>query len=126
MKKEWIAILLLGGILAGNLWNLRHMDTLAQALLRTTEDAYSASVEEDWPSAVTMAENARRLWFSEELYTHIFIRHPEIDSLTDELCDLRGAIEGRDSAEILGAYLSVTARINSILKMEMPSVGSIL
>lgn len=126
MKKEWVALVLMISILAGNLWNLHHMDTLSASLIRLTEEAYSAAVAEDWPSAAAAAENARLLWSSEEYYTHVFIRHPEIDSLTDEFCDLQGAVESRDSGEILGAYLSVSSRIVSILKMERPSVGSIL
>ena len=58
-------------------------------------------------------------------YTHIFIRHTDIDALTAAFCDYRGAIAGRETGEIYAVYLRLSTGIRSLQSMEKLSAGSI-
>lgn len=125
MKKEWFAIALLAVIFAGSFWNLRHLSELTEGLLQLTETSFRAADEEDWAIAASAAEAAEKRWTDADPYTHIFIRHPEIDAVTDAFCSYRGAVTGREPGELFGTYLSLCEHLRSLRGMEQLSFGSI-
>ena len=118
MKKEWLALLLLGIILCGSIWNLRHLDRMTEELLAMTEGAYLRAD----PAA---AEEAEGYWKRAGTYTSIFLRHAEADAVTDAFCAFRGAIAGGDAGELLGAYLILRAHLINIREIEQPRLGCI-
>ena len=59
-------------------------------------------------------------------YTHVFIRHGEIDAVTDAFCSLLGAIKSRDTSDIFMAQLTLHSRLNELVEMERVTPGSIL
>lgn len=125
MLKEWCAgaLLLLILLLAG--WNLRHLDGLTEELLLLSSQAAGAAAAEDWTAAASLAAELRTRWDGAEAYTHVFIRHPEIDAVTDAVCTLEGAAQGRDTAAYTGALHIFIAHLTSIRGMERPTFGSI-
>ena len=125
MRKEIVAFTLLILILAGNLWNQRRLDKLTAGLLSLTESAYSAAETRDWSEAARDAEAAEKRWLEEDRYTHIFIRHTDIDALTEAFCDFRGAVAGQESGELLASYLRLEALLTSLRGMEKLSIGSV-
>ena len=125
MKKEIVAITLLVLILAGNLWNQHRLDELTAGLLSLTESAYTAAQARDWSEASQAAEASENRWLEADRYTHIFIRHTDIDALTEAFCDFRGAVAGQESGELLAAYLRLNALLTSLQGMEKLSIGSV-
>ena len=125
MKKELVALVLLTLIALGNIWNQRRLDSLIADLSALTEEAYAASRAQDWPGAERSARNAEEPWSAENRYTHIFIRHTDIDTLTEAFCDYRGALAGGDRGDILACYLRLNAGLGSLRSMETLSAGSI-
>ncbi len=125
MRKEIVAFTLLLLILAGNLWNQRRLNDLTAGLLSLAESAYSAAQTQDWSEASRAAEAAERRWLEEDRYTHIFIRHTDIDALTEAFCDFRGAVAGQENGELLAAYLRLKALLTSLRGMEKLSIGSV-
>ena len=125
MKKEIVALALLLLIAAGNIWNHRRLDRLITELNALTAEAFAASQEQNWPAAETAARRAEDQWAAANGYTHIFIRHTDIDALTEAFCDYRGALSGRDEGDILAGYLRLSAGLRSLLDMEKLSAGSI-
>lgn len=125
MKKELVALLLLLIILSGNIWNQRKLDRLASGLDRLTEEAFASAREGRWQEAAKAAGQAAQEWADAGDYTHIFIRHTDIDALTAAFCDYRGAIAGRETGEIYAVYLRLSTGIRSLQSMEKLSAGSI-
>ena len=125
MKKEFVALALLIAILTGNLWNQRRLNSLINGLMSLAEDACSASQQQDWPAAANAAEEAEKLWLDSGRYTHIFLRHTDIDALTAALCDFRGAAIGQESGELFTSYLRLKALLVSLRGMEKLSFGSV-
>ena len=125
MKKEIVAIALLLAILAGNIWNQRRLDRLTSELHDLAYEAYAAAREADWDAAEDAARAAEGRWKSANAYTHIFIRHTDVDTLTACFCDLLGAIDGRDEGDILASYLRLDAGLRCLRDMETLSTGSI-
>ena len=125
MKKEIVAILLLLLILAGNIWNRQRLNKLIDDLNVLTEEAYASAQGADWSTAEASAMSAEETWTGAHTYTHIFIRHTDVDALTSSLCEYRGAIYGRDDGDILASYLCLKAELNCLRDMETLSVGSV-
>ncbi|MBR4703869.1 MAG: DUF4363 family protein [Oscillospiraceae bacterium] len=125
MKKEVLAIILLGAIGILSVWNLRHLDRLTAPLLALTEEAFLAAQAGNKAEAAEKALLAEEAWLDAGAYTHVFLRHPEVDAATDAFCSFRGAIVGGDPGEIYGAYLSLRMRISGIREMEQLRLGCI-
>ena len=125
MKKEIVALTLLLLILAGNIWNQHRLDELTAGLLSLTESAYTAALARDWTEASLSAEASEKLWLDADRYTHIFIRHTDIDALTEAFCDFRGAVAGQETGELLASYLRLKALLTSLRGMEKLSIGSV-
>ncbi len=125
MKKELVALGLLLLILTGNLWNQRRLDALSAALTERVEAAYASSLSGSWTAAEEAAAQASEIWEQAGRYTHIFIRHTDVDALTAAFCDYRGAFAGRDRGDICASYLRLAAASKSLKNMERLSSGSI-
>lgn len=126
MKKELVALALLLLILLGNLWNQRRLEGLTAQLRSSVEDAYNAVEAQDWSKAAEDAQAAERDWLDAGAYTHIFIRHTDIDAVTAAFCGYRGAIAGQDKGNAFQAYLLLVALLDGLKGMERLSPGSIL
>ena len=125
MKKELVAIALLLLILIGNIWNRQRLDKLIGELDGLTEAAYASTQGADWTAAEDAARSAEEAWSGARTYTHIFIRHTDVDTLTAAFCDYRGAIAGRDDGDILASYLWLKAGLRCLRDMETLSAGSV-
>lgn len=126
MKKEIIAILLLALLFGGALYNIYYMDSLAETLIVSVEDARKSADAGDFNAAETELRGAIDLWMGSDGYTHIFIRHPEIDSATDAFYELLSDVKSGDSKAAVGSFEKVEAHLKSIAGMEHITIGSIL
>ena len=60
-----------------------------------------------------------------EGYTHIFIRHSEIDSTTDAFFELMSDVRSGDAESAAGSYEKLLAHLSSLYTMERVTLGSI-
>lgn len=70
-------------------------------------------------------ENAAQDWLGADGYTHIFIRHSEIDSTTDAFFELMSDVRSGDAQSASGAYEKLAAHLDSLYTMERVTLGSI-
>lgn len=126
MNREIAAALLLLLLAAGAWWNISAVDGLAGDMLSQLELSEQAAEAGDAAQALVGLDMALERWLRADSYTHIFIRHSEIDSTADAFYELRelllsGELEGCDAA-----YGKLRYHIISIQEMEHPGLGSIL
>lgn len=126
MNREIAAALLLLLLAAGAWWNISAVDRLAGDMLSQLELSEQAAEAGDAAQALVGLDMALERWLRADSYTHIFIRHSEIDSTADAFYELRelllsGELEGCDAA-----YGKLRYHIISIQEMEHPGLGSIL
>jgi len=96
MKKAVFALSLLIFLSVVSLWNLRHLETLTRDLIGGVESARAYWQAGDFDSAENTLEKTLDRWLGADGYTHIFIRHSEIDAASDIFYDLRGDILAGD------------------------------
>lgn len=125
MKKEIIAGLLLVLLFAGVLVNIRVTERMVTCLTSEAERAYESAVSGDFESAKRQIDAAAEHWLSLDGYTHIFIRHSEINSTTEAFFQLRSDIYAEDAGSAVGSYGLLKETLSSLMTMEQISIGSI-
>ena len=125
MNRELAAGALLLLLMAGAWWNIRAVDRLTGELLAGLDASQAAEEQGDHPGAQAALEAALNRWLEADSYTHIFIRHAEIDSTADAFYELQGQLLAGEG-DISAAYDKLRYHLDSIQRMEHPSLGSIL
>ena len=105
MKRELAAGLLLLALIGGAIYNIFYVGELVRDI---------------------SAEKALQKWLGAERYTHIFVRHSEIDATADAFYDLMQSLSGGEYDGIEQAYSKLLYHLSSIATMEQISLGSIM
>ncbi|MDO4816189.1 MAG: DUF4363 family protein [Bacillota bacterium] len=125
MIKEIIATILLLLVFAGALINISCNDKMVYSLEDEVKAAMESAIDGDFDNAKSQLDTAAEHWLSLDGYTHIFIRHSEIDSVTDAFFNLKSTIYEEEAGACEGAYGQLMAHLESIRTMEHIRFGSI-
>lgn len=125
MKKEVFAVLLLVLILGISLLNSHMLNTLTNDLSDIVKECDTAASAEKWPEARKHIEDALSLWKKNDHYTHVVLRHSDIDSMTNDFYELLEHVYSENSGAVSGIARLVDAHLKSIISMEKIRLGSI-
>ena len=125
MKKAVAALALLGILSGISLWNIRTLDSLTARLETHIERSRQCRQAGDLPGAEQALQEALTLWYEAEDYTHVFIRHPEVNDVTDAFFDVFAALSGEDTAAADSQYDRLEAHLDSIDTMEHVTLKSV-
>lgn len=125
MGREIFALLLMVLLIAVSVWNIHAVDKLTTDIEARIETAENAALSGDNALAELEFQKALKLWLDAEGYTHVFIRHPEIDSCTDAFYEALEALGPGDSREIQPRFELLRYHLESIASMERISLGNI-
>lgn len=125
MKREIVAGAVLLLLALGSWINLNYLRDFTGGLAEKLElsRAYCSSGQFDL--AEKSLSEAADIWLGADGYTHIFIRHPEIDSTTDAFFELMSDVRSHDAESASGSYEKLLAHLNSLYTMERVTLGSI-
>ena len=125
MKREFVAIFLIAAILALALINIRHIENKTQALSEDIETAEKLYLNGDKKGAVAGIEDSLETWLSWDSYSHIMLRHSEIDVITDGYYDLLSELQGENEVTE-ASFGKLKEELHSIVVKERVTVESIL
>ncbi len=125
MKKEIIVGCFLILMLAAAFVNIHYLNALTEDVVALVREAEGSAQNEDWAEAEKKAEAAAKLWTGSDTYTHLVLRHPEIESATDALYGLLEKVYAREAGAVKGAAQAARARIESLASIEEIRFGSI-
>jgi len=125
MRKMIFASVLLALIFAGALLNLRYLNHYIGELQGDIAESRKSAEAGDLSGAEEKLWEAIDRWKAAEGYTHIFIRHSELDSATDAFYELLRDLYARDVQSAMGSYEKVMAHLSSIDNIERVRLGSI-
>lgn len=125
-KREYIAVVLLVLLLALSIYNLASIDKLTGEIGIALSKSQSAAEKLDFKSARQYLKEGLTVWLDADEYTHIFLRHPEIDSTADAFYELEQILLQEDLTACAAAFDKLRYHLNSIDGMEHLSLGSIL
>lgn len=125
MKTEILAAAILGALVALSIWNLSYVKDLTDELTQTVDAAYSMAEQGDWERAEKLAEAAAQKWSGADDYTHIFIRHSEVDLTSDAFGDYIAEIYRGDIDGVTGTYRKLLEHLKTIYEMERITIRSV-
>ncbi len=125
-KRDYIAIGVLAVLLALSVYNLASIDALTGDISIALSKSQSAAEKLDFKSAREYLNAGLELWLDADEYTHIFLRHPELDATSDAFYELEEVLLQEDLTACAAAYGKLRYHLNSIDSMEHLSLGSIL
>lgn len=125
MKRELAAAAVLILLLAGSWWNLKYLRDFTGGFSEALDLSRAYCEAGQFELAEQELEKAAQDWLGADGYTHIFIRHSEIDSTTDAFFELMSDVRSGDAQSASGAYEKLAAHLNSLYTMERVTLGSI-
>ena len=125
MKKEIAAAVILALVFIGVLVNIKVAGNIILSLEEDVTAAYESAEKGDFDRAKPQLDAAIEHWMSLDGYTHIFIRHSEINSTTQAYFQLKSDIYAEDMGAAKGSYGLLMATLDSLMTMEQLSLGSI-
>lgn len=125
MKKEIVAAVLLLLILAGVSLNIRINERIVSSLINEVDMSYENLKNGNEDKAMQQLDTAIEHWLNLDGYTHIFIRHSEINSTTDAFYGFRSDVGSGDADAANGSYGLLKETLLSLMTMEQISLGSV-
>lgn len=125
MKKELIVGGFLILMLAAAIINIHYLNKLTDKVTHLIEESERYTADGDWSSAEKKAEEASHTWDENDTYTHLVLRHPEIEATTDSIYGYIEQIYSKDQGAAKGAAKAAIARLKSISSIEQIRLGSI-
>ena len=125
MKKEIFAFALLAAMIIASLINIGGIVKLTDSLTDTVSKSAEYSGGEDWEKAIYYIEQAIKEWNDNDSYTHIVLRHSEIDTLSDALYEYMSDVYEKNKDAAKGSSAKVLYHIESLTQMERIRFGSI-
>ena len=125
MKKEIAAAVILALVFIGVLVNIKVAGNIILSLEEDVTAAYESAEKGDFDRAKPQLDAAIEHWMSLDGYTHIFIRHSEINSTTEAFFQLKSDIYAEDMGAVEGSYGLLISTLDSLMTMEQLSFGSI-
>ena len=125
MKKYWVGILLLAGMLGGILLHIRHLETMIGELTDQVDKAQIHAEQGDYSAAGEEISQAMDQWERAGHYTHIFIRHDEVNEASDAFFALLGDLTSGETEAAEASCETLLYHLRSIRDMEHVSIKSV-
>ena len=125
MKREIAAVAVLLLLAVGSWINLNHLKNFTAELTELLELSRAYCESGRFDLAEEELEKASDAWLAADGYTHIFIRHSEIDSTTDAFFELMSDVRSEDAESSAGSYEKLLAHLSSLYTMERVTLGRI-
>ena len=125
MRKAVAALVMLALLAGVSVWNIQYLDRLTGQLERQIGCSRALYLQGDMTGAAQALDDALALWYGAESYTHVFIRHAEVNNVTDAFFDVYAALSGDDAAPAGSQYERLIAHLDSIDTMEHVTLKSV-
>lgn len=126
MRREYTAMIILALLMLGAWLNLRHMDSLTERIEAKLELSQKAAEQGSMDISEKALLDALDMWLSADGYTHIFIRHSEIDAISDSFYELYDALLSGETDALTPAYEKLIYHLESVNDIEHLSLRSLL
>ena len=125
MKREFFAVGLLIALLTLSLYNIRYIENKSQTLSSYIEKAETHYLSGDRQGAAEDIEASLDLWLGWDSYSHVMLRHSEVDVITESYYELLKELEGDDTVT-KASFGKLKEELSSITTKERINVRSIL
>ena len=126
MKHILIACLVFALCLAVGLFSLFYVRASGEQTVALLNRSIRQAEEAQYAAAAESLQQARRLWEGHETVLGIFLHHEEVDEVIALFAQLEQFIRLEDLDDYLAACHELTARLEHIRRMELPTVENVM
>lgn len=125
MKREYGALALLALLSLLALWNVRRADFLVGQIDLSLTRAERALRDGDADTALAAVDSALSVWHSARRYTGVFLRHADVDGVSDAFHELRACLLSGSAESAPADFARLRYRLGTADRMEHLSLGSV-
>lgn len=126
MKKGWLAIGLLVGMVVLSLWHVSALSALTDDLGEQLQRAETLAESGEWDKAVEVTRGASERWDGRAFYLHVTLDHKTADDIAVGFAETLEFLEWQET----GAYSAANARLMEQLELlgqvERPNLENLL
>ena len=126
MKHILIACLVFALCLAVGLFSLFYVRASGEQTVALLNRSIRQAEEAQYAAAAESLQQARRLWKGHETVLGIFLHHEEVDEILALFAQLEQFIKLEDLDDYLAACNELTARLEHIRRMELPTIENVM
>lgn len=126
MKRGWLAVGLLAGLLALSLWHSATLSDLTGQLRDQLERAENLTEESRWEEAARLTREARTRWDESGFYLHMTMAHEAVDEITVAFAEVGEFLEHREAGEYSAANARLMELLTLLGEMEKPLPENLL
>ena len=126
MKHILIACLVFALCLAVGLFSLFYVRASGEQTVALLNRSIRQAEEAQYAAAAKSLQQARRLWEGHETVLGIFLHHEEVDEILALFAQLEQFIKLEDLDDYLAACNELTARLEHIRRMELPTIENVM
>lgn len=126
MKHILIACLVFALCLAVGLFSLFYVRASGEETVTLLERSIRQAEEEQYTAAAESLRQAKQLWEGRETVLGFFLHHEEVDEILALLAQLEAFIKLEDLDDYLAACGELTARLEHVRRMELPTVENVM
>ncbi|MFQ6938014.1 MAG: DUF4363 family protein [Oscillospiraceae bacterium] len=126
MKHILIACLVFALCLAVGLFSLFYVRASGEETVTLLERSIRQAEEEQYTAASESLRQAKQLWEGRETVLGIFLHHEEVDEILALFAQLEAFIKLEDLDDYLAACGELTARLEHVRRMELPTVENVM
>lgn len=126
MKRVIASIGILVAILGLSIFGLVKVTQYCDTSLALLNEAEEAAKAQNFEEAVRIIEELENTWNKQEDTLSVFVRHHEIDGITENLFGLKSFANYSDAGEFLSQAEKTARLIQRLYFSEIPSIKNIL
>ena len=126
MKHILIACLVFALCLAVGLFSLFYVRASGEETVTLLERSIRQAEEEQYTAAAESLRQAKQLWEGRETVLGIFLPHEEVAEIMALFARLEAFIKLEDLDDYLAACGELTARLEHVRRMELPTVENVM
>lgn len=123
MIKEIIASVLLALIVAAGIINMNFAIKTTDKLIEHVNTAEKQHQDGDEKAAEATLVKSLEEWVSHDQYTHIMLRHDDVDNVTEAYYELIAGLQSDSCSPAL--FSSLVERLTRLSEIEKPNMSSI-
>ena len=127
MRRLWISLAVLTGLLCLTLFNTYSLRNYTQELTALLTQAEACAADGDWDAAADKTEAALDRWRERETYLHMVMHHQDTDDILLDFQEVRQLIDHQEAGgEYSAANARLIARIGLLYEMEQLNLKNLL
>lgn len=126
MKKGWLAIGLLAGMVALSLRHVSALGELTTALGEQLHRAEALAESGDWEEAAELTRAASEQWDGRAFYLHVTLDHKTADDIAVGFAETLEFLEWQEAGEYSAANARLMEQLRLLGEVERPNLENLL